>query len=184
MSRIIQFLILLRVEQFIGSGLAIATPGGARSTGMMFLNGRRCRQLLSKEVSRYSSEPSTPWKNEVPKSASLSQVNAQIERLQQQAEALKAKELTGVIARMKEAIKHYGLTAADLGLSKSRGAKAGAAGMTVAKNARKSAAKKGRAGVIRYKSPDGLRTWTGHGRAPAWFKEALEAGASRESLAV
>jgi DNA-binding protein H-NS len=120
----------------------------------------------------------------VPKSlTSLSQVNAQIEKLQQQAEALKAKEVNGVIARMKEAIRHYGITAADLGLSKSRGAKAGVAGKTAAKKARKTSARKG-TGVARYRSPDGERTWTGHGRAPAWFKDALDAGASRESLEV
>jgi DNA-binding protein H-NS len=119
----------------------------------------------------------------MPRSSSLSQVNAQIERLQQQAEALKAKELTGVVARMKDAIKHYGITAADLGLRTSRGAKAGIAAKSAVKKARKASAKKG-AGVIRFRSPDGERTWTGHGRAPAWFKEALEAGATRESLAV
>jgi DNA-binding protein H-NS len=118
----------------------------------------------------------------VPKSASLSQVNAQIERLQQQAEALKAKELTGVIARMKEAIKHYGITAADLGLSKSRGVKAGVAGKAAAKKARKTSAKKG-AGVIRFRGDEG-QTWTGHGRAPNWFKEAIAGGATRESLEV
>ena len=37
---------------------------------------------------------------------SLSQVTAQIERLQKEAEAIKAKELDGVVARIKEAIQH------------------------------------------------------------------------------
>ena len=47
----------------------------------------------------------------------LSQLNDQIAKLQKQADALKAKEAVGVVERIKQAIAHYGLTAADLGLS-------------------------------------------------------------------
>jgi DNA-binding protein H-NS len=116
----------------------------------------------------------------------LSQVSAQIERLQKEAAAIKAKELDGVIARIKDAIQHYGLTAADLGLRKSRGVKSGAAGKTAAKKvkARKSPGVRKDTGVIKFRSADGQQSWTGHGRAPNWFKAALESGASRESLAV
>ena len=114
---------------------------------------------------------------------SLSQLTTQIEKLQREAAAIKAKELDGVIARIKEAIQHYGLTAADLGLTKSRAAKRGAASKRAAKKGRATKPRVGK-GVIRFRSEDGLRTWTGHGRAPAWFKEALEAGATRGSLAV
>lgn len=39
-------------------------------------------------------------------------IQQQIARLQEQAEAIKAKEVAGVIARIKEAIVAYGLTAA------------------------------------------------------------------------
>ena len=59
----------------------------------------------------------------VPKS--LSQLTAQIKKLQKEAEAIKAKELDGVIARIKEAIQRYGLTATDLGLTKSRARRSG-----------------------------------------------------------
>ena len=113
---------------------------------------------------------------------SLSQVTAQIEKLQKEAEAIKAKELEGVIARIKEAIRHYGLTAADLGLGRSRAAKSGAAGKSGAKRGRPRKMRKG-TGVVKFRGPDG-QTWTGHGRAPNWFKAALEGGATRESLAV
>lgn len=116
---------------------------------------------------------------------SLTQVTAQIERLQKEAEAIKARELDGVIARIKEAIEHYGLTAADLGLRKSRVAKAGPASNTAAKKGGPRKARKSRkgTGVVRFRSADGQQTWTGHGRAPGWFKAALEAGATRQSLA-
>ena len=114
---------------------------------------------------------------------SLAQVTAQIEKLQREAQAIKAKELDGVVGRIKEAIEHYGLTAADLGLTRARAKKPGAASKVAAKKGRPRKSPNG-AGVIRFRSADGQQTWTGHGRAPNWFKEALDAGATRESLAV
>ncbi len=50
----------------------------------------------------------------------LQQIEAQIARLQAQAEAVRQKEMAGVIARIKDAIAHYGLTAEDLGLGVKR----------------------------------------------------------------
>ena len=113
---------------------------------------------------------------------SLSQLNAQIEKLQREAEALKAREVNDVIARIKEAIQHYELTASDLGLSRSRRAKPETAVKSAARKARKTSTRKS-TGVIKFRGPEG-QTWTGHGRAPNWFKTALEAGATRQSLEV
>ena len=44
----------------------------------------------------------------------LAEINEEIARLQKEAERVRAEEVAGVIARMKEAIAHYGLTANDL----------------------------------------------------------------------
>ena len=41
---------------------------------------------------------------------SYGQLQAQIQKLQAEAEALKAKEIEGVIARIRTAIEHYGIT--------------------------------------------------------------------------
>src|SRR5665213_436225 len=104
----------------------------------------------------------------------LAQLNAQIAELQRKVDAVKAKEAVGVIARIKEAIEHYGLTAADLGLSGpvAMGVKTiEATGKVVARKARKKAAKKP-AGVIRYRDEAG-HAWTGHGKRPGWFLAAL-----------
>lgn len=108
----------------------------------------------------------------------------QSEALRQQAEALKKEEIPGVVERIKVAIAHYGLTAADLGFGSS-GAPAGG-------RQRKPAAKGGRSRkstkaadkapkVVKFQDGAG-NTWSGRGRAPAWFKDALTAGASQESL--
>lgn len=115
----------------------------------------------------------------------LAQLNVQIAELQKRADAVKAKEAAGVIARIKEAITHYGLTAADLGLS---GPVAKvvktvkAMSKVTVKKARKKGAKKP-AGVIRYRDEAG-NAWTGHGKRPRWFLAALEAGKTLEDLEV
>ena len=118
----------------------------------------------------------------------IAQINEQIDKLQKQAAVLKAKEVPGVIARIKEAIEHYGLTAADLGFTgltvkEVKTVKAASPVVTVvAKKARKNAAKK-TTGVIRYRDDAG-HTWTGNGKRPNWYLAAIEAGKTPESLAV
>src|SRR3989442_2082673 len=55
-----------------------------------------------------------------------SAIKAEIAKLEKQAQALRKSEVAGVIAKIKEAIAAYALTAADLGLG--RGAKAAQTG--------------------------------------------------------
>ena len=112
----------------------------------------------------------------------LTQLNTQIAKLQSQVEAIKAKEAVGVIARIKEAIEHYGLTAADLGFSGRATNAVNAAGKATAKKTRKKAAKKP-GGVIRYRDEAG-HGWTGHGKRPGWFLAALESGKTPQDLEV
>ncbi len=115
----------------------------------------------------------------------LTQLNAQIAELQRKVDAVKAKEAVGVIARIKEAIAHYGLTAADLGFSgqAAKGVKAiKATGKVVARKTRRKSAKKP-GGVIRYRDEAG-HAWTGHGKRPGWFLAALESGKTPQDLEV
>lgn len=106
-------------------------------------------------------------------SKSLAQIHKEIEALQRQAEVLKQKETKDVIARIKEAIAHYGLTAADLGL---------AAG---GRRSRSAAGTRGRAkpaSKVKYRDEAG-NTWSGHGRRPKWFTDAIANGKTPEQLA-
>ena len=112
----------------------------------------------------------------------LTQLNARIAKLQSQVEAIKAKEAVGVIARIKEAIEHYGLTAADLGFSGRATKAAEATGKVVGKKTRKKTAKKP-GGVIRYRDEAG-HGWTGHGKRPGWYLAALESGKTPQDLEV
>jgi len=101
---------------------------------------------------------------------SYSQVLKQIEALKADAEKLRQKEVDGVIARIREAIGQYGLTAADLGLG-ARAAKAPKAVKPGRKKAKAAAAVK----AIKFRNEAG-QTWVGRGKRPQWLRDALAAG--------
>jgi DNA-binding protein H-NS len=109
----------------------------------------------------------------------------QIAQLQKQADALRSREKTEVVDRIKEAIAHYGITTDELfggapaKATRKRAAKP--AGKTAGK-ARKPAAKKV-GGVAKYTDGAG-RTWSGVGKRPNWFKDAIAAGKTAEDLLV
>lgn len=96
---------------------------------------------------------------------SLSQIKKQIARLERQAEALRQKEIADVVARIRSAIEHYGLSAADLGLAPAR----------APRKARRAAS------AVKFRDAEG-HTWSGHGRRPRWFVDALAAGKSADDL--
>ena len=108
---------------------------------------------------------------------SLAQLQKQIDRLQSQAQAIKKKEVSGVIERIKAAIATYGLTAQDLGLARSASPRAEAP-----RKAGRKTAKSTRAARIKYRDDAG-HAWTGHGRRPQWFIDAIASGKTPEQLA-
>ncbi|NUZ08525.1 H-NS family nucleoid-associated regulatory protein [Piscinibacter koreensis] len=110
---------------------------------------------------------------------SYSQLQAQIQKLQAEAEAIKAKELDGVIARIRTAIEHYGITPDQLfgSVKKTKATRAAAKKAP----ARKSAAK-GRPVAIKYR--DGENTWTGRGNKPRWLVARLAEGKQLGDFAV
>jgi DNA-binding protein H-NS len=119
----------------------------------------------------------------------LAQIEEQIAKLQEQKEAIKAKEVSGVVARIKEAIAHYGLAVEDLFGSQAGGRKG--ARTATAKSTRKAASKKAagkRAGKgvrvpVKYRDDAG-NTWTGRGNKPRWLVAALASGKNAEDFAV
>lgn len=95
----------------------------------------------------------------------------EIESLKKQAEAMRKAELGEIIADIKRKIQEYQLTAQDLGLSEQRRAPA--------------RAKDGRGAVKpKYRDPASGKTWTGRGRQPIWFRDALASGSKPEALAI
>ena len=100
------------------------------------------------------------------------------------------KERAGVIERVKEAIAAFELTAAELGLAGKKGQStrstggvkktAASKGGKVGKRAK--ATKRAKASAAPKFADGSGNTWSGRGPRPAWFKAALEGGATLESL--
>ena len=114
----------------------------------------------------------------------LAALNAQIASLQAQADALRKKEVTEVVAKIKDAIVHYGLTAADLGLAptalnNAKAPKAGGSKPAIKRQKKGGPTPSARA--VKFKDDQG-NTWGGMGKRPAWFKAALMAGKTPEDL--
>lgn len=103
------------------------------------------------------------------------QLQQQIAALQQKADAIRAKEVDGVIDRIKIAISHYELTPEQLFGGKASAKK------TAVTGTQKSGAKK--AGRVSYSDGNG-NTWGGWGKRPNWLREALDAGKRLEDFQV
>ncbi|SCK09656.1 DNA-binding protein H-NS [Variovorax sp. HW608] len=99
------------------------------------------------------------------------QIQKQIVTLQQKADVIRAKEVGGVIDRIKVAIAHYELTPEQLFGAKSATKKT-ASGGVVKKGGRNS-----------YSDGNG-NTWGGWGKRPTWLREALAAGMRLEDFQV
>jgi DNA-binding protein H-NS len=110
--------------------------------------------------------------------ATYLELQKQIESLQREADALKAKERKGVIERMKEAIAAYGITAAELGLVDGRGARKGSNKVRKGRISNKRSASS-----VAYADSSG-NAWVGRGKRPNWLREALAGGAKLEDFAV
>jgi len=115
---------------------------------------------------------------------SYSQMQKQIAKLQREADALKKKEAAGVVARIKEAIHHYELTAEDL--FSGRGSKRSSASKGAANGAAKrsqGATLKGKKVAAKYGDENG-NTWSARGSQPKWLTAALENGRKIEDFLV
>ena len=103
--------------------------------------------------------------------ATYLELKQKAEKLMQEAEQMRIKELSDVIAEIKGKIEAYGLTAQDLGFASS------------GQKRRKSASHKAPA-AVKYRGPDG-QTWAGgRGRKPLWVVDALAKGKKLEDFAV
>lgn len=111
----------------------------------------------------------------------FAQIKAQIQQLEARAEELKAKEVRGVVARIREAIDYYGLTVADLFGSPSRGRPSkGAKGQTATAGHR--GGSRGPA-PVKYRDDEG-NTWSGRGLKPRWLTAAIAKGKRTEDFLV
>lgn len=117
-------------------------------------------------------EPTSTKRNKPMATPTYDEIQAQIKKLQEQAETIRAAEIEGVLADVKAKIQKYGLTADQVGFTS-----------TSKKAAKKSSASK-EANVM-YRKSD-TETWSGaaRGRKPKWVVEAQAAGVDIEKYRV
>lgn len=101
---------------------------------------------------------------------SLSQIQSQIQKLQKEADAIRA----SVVARIRNEMAQHGLTAEDL-FAEVRS--------TFIGNGRRTKAKAAATKAPKYADGAG-NTWGGMGKRPGWIREALEAGRALEEFLV
>lgn len=104
----------------------------------------------------------------------------QLEKLKAEAEAVRKREVAGVISRIKEAIEAYGITASDLGFGGSAESRSKAKKQAAGEPGRRDS---GSATQAKYRDSEG-RTWRGRGPRPRWLRDAIAAGQALESFAV
>ena len=111
------------------------------------------------------------------------QIQKQIESLQREADKLKRKEIDDVIAKIKEAIAVYELTADDLGFDGKGNARRSPVARKRGPAKGKGAGKAGGAAAAKFRDESG-NTWGGRGPRPQWLRDALGAGKSLQDFAV
>ena len=120
------------------------------------------------------------------------QVLKQIEGLKTQAEKLRRAEIDGVVTRIRDAIRHYGLTAGELGLSSTASSSGSSGAGPVARKkpgpkpgSTRLKKKKGGTGKVapKYRDENG-NTWAGRGQRPIWLRNALATGRKIEDYAI
>ncbi len=105
----------------------------------------------------------------------LIELQSQIDKLQKEAAAIKAKEFDSTVRDILAKMSAFGITFKDL--------KPGKAGKAIGT---KKAGGKKKSGVTlpaKYRGPNG-ETWTGRGLAPRWLQAELAQGKTKEEFAV
>ncbi|WP_027802223.1 H-NS histone family protein [Paraburkholderia dilworthii] len=96
----------------------------------------------------------------------LEAIQARIDKLKAKADALIAKQSSGVIEKIRELMAEHGLTTADID-AHTGGKKRGPKPST-------KAAAKSSASAAKYRDPKTGATWSGHGRATGWIASAKD----------
>lgn len=117
--------------------------------------------------------------------SNLIDIQSQIEKLQKQANEIKAKEFSSTVQDILAKMQAFGITVKDLQTSKpSKAGKPGrgrpkAAGTKAPKEAKKAS----NPVAAKYRGPNG-ETWSGRGLTPKWLAALVAQGQSKEAFAI
>ena len=112
----------------------------------------------------------------------LIDIQSQIEKLQKQANDIKAKDFNATVQEILTKMQAFGITVKDLQTTKPGKSGRGKAKSAAVKPAK--AAKKASAAVApKYRGPNG-ETWSGRGLTPKWLAALIAQGQTKESFAI
>lgn len=110
-------------------------------------------------------------------------IQAQIKRLQDKADTLRAKQRQPIIASIVRSLDEYSITLDEIKAAQTKGVSARKSpGRPAGKTA--AAPKPARQVAPKYRHPDTGDTWTGRGKAPRWLAAAEAQGATRDSFLI
>jgi DNA-binding protein H-NS len=116
--------------------------------------------------------------------SNLIELQGQIEKLQKQANDIKAREFDKTVAEIKAQMLAFGITAKDLTSTKTAGKGRGKAAKTVRASKTDIGAKKTPKPVeAKYRGPNG-ESWSGRGLMPKWMKALVAEGKSKQDFAI
>jgi DNA-binding protein H-NS len=111
---------------------------------------------------------------------SLKSIEAQIRKLQQQAQSLKDKDRRPAVAQIVKLMKSHAISVEDLTAALGKPGKARKTG-----GAKAASGPRQRKPVpVKYRHPQTGETWTGRGRSPRWIVDAEKSGTARSTFAV
>jgi DNA-binding protein H-NS len=117
--------------------------------------------------------------------SNLIDIQAQIEKLQKQAQEIRSKEFSSTVAEILQKMQAFGITVKDLQTAKpAKGGKPGRKGAgKAARPAKKAAGKSGKPVAAKFKGPNG-ETWSGRGLTPKWLTSLAAQGRTKQEFAV
>lgn len=115
----------------------------------------------------------------------LIDIQSQIEKLQKQANEIKAKEFQSTVQEIQAKMQAFGITVKDLQGGKP--AKSGKGGRgkpnSIATKTPKASKKSANPVAAKYRGPNG-ESWSGRGLTPRWLSTLIAQGQSKEAFAV
>jgi DNA-binding protein H-NS len=116
--------------------------------------------------------------------SNLIELQGQIEKLQKQANDIKAREFDKTVADIKAKMMAFGITAKDLTAKKTLGKGKGKAVKVVrAVKAAGGTKKVGKPVEAKFRGPNG-ESWSGRGLMPKWMQSLVAEGKSKQDFAI
>lgn len=116
--------------------------------------------------------------------SNLIDIQSQIEKLQKQANEIKAKEFSTTVQDILAKMQAFGITVKDLQSAKpAKAGKSGRGHKPALPKAAKPSKRSAQPVAAKYRGPNG-ETWTGRGLTPKWLASLVAQGQAKESFLI